>query len=159
MNVNRLLSSGNGDFYLLVSWLKSLNPVINYCHELRFHVKSFSSYRDQLGRTLADLMKDGVKVFSLFRLFWKDFMAFCFSCLACLVSFHCRPISMPAVIFMLFPCLIWLVTPKNLLLLLLSVHRLYLSFEMDWSYPLCWNECVTLCLLSIQFSKQSCAAF
>lgn len=66
MNVNRLLSSGNGDFYLLVSWLKSLNPVINYCHELRFHVKSFSSYRDQLGRTLADLMKDGVKVLSLY---------------------------------------------------------------------------------------------
>ncbi|KAL2308373.1 hypothetical protein Nmel_001406 [Mimus melanotis] len=56
-------------FYLLVSWLKSSYSVIkqkNYCHELRFHVKSFSSYWDQLGRTLADLMKDGVKVLPLY---------------------------------------------------------------------------------------------
>lgn len=62
-----MLSSGNSGFY--VSWLKSLYPMIkqkNYCQELRFQVKSFSSYWDQLGRTLADLTKDGVKVLPLY---------------------------------------------------------------------------------------------
>lgn len=104
-----------------MSWLKSLYPVIkqkNYCHELRFHVKSFSSYWDQLGRTLADLMKDGVKMMSLYldcfgktsRLYvspvWLVLFLSTVGLFLCLLSF-----------FMLFPCLIWLVTPQNLLLL------------------------------------------
>lgn len=144
-----------------MSWLKSWHPVIkqkNYCHELRFHVKSFSTYWDQLDRTLADLMKDGVKVLSLYldcfgktSPVWLVLFLATVGLFLCLLWFLCC--------FHLLPCcLIWQVIPQNLLLLLLSVLHLHLSFGMDWSYPFCWNECVTLCLLSMQFSKQSCAA-
>lgn len=88
--------------YLLVSWLKILYAVIkqkNYCHELRFHVKSFSSYWDQLGRTLADLMKDSVKVLSLYLdCFGKTSWLSVSPVWLVFFSFHCRPISLLAVI-------------------------------------------------------------
>lgn len=97
-------------------------------------------------------------VVSLFGLFWKDFMASCFSlCLACLVSFHWRPVSVLMEFlccFHLLPCyLTWLVTIGDLLLPLLFflsvVPLMHLSFEMDWSCPFCyWKECVTLCFLN-----------
>lgn len=150
-------------FYLLVSWLKSLYPMIkqkNYCHELRFHVKSFSSYWDQLGRTLADLMKDSVKVLSLYLDFLERLHGFLFLLSGLSYFFPLLAYFFACCDFSLFPCcLIWLATPQNLLLLFFSALCLHLSFEIDWSYPLCWNECVTLCLLSMQYSEQSCTAF
>lgn len=140
----------------------------NHCHELKFCVKSFRTYCDQVGRTLADLMEDGVKVLSLYLdcfgktswlpvspSVWLVLFLSTGGLFLCLVGFLCC--------FHLSPCyLTWLVTNGDLLFLLLfflSVLLMHLSFEMDRSYPFCyWNECVTLCLWSVQFSEHSCAA-
>lgn len=133
--------------YLLVSWLKSLHPVVkqkNHCHELKFHVKSFRTYCDRVGRTLADLMEDGVKVLSLYLdcfgktswlpvspSVWLVLFLSTGGLFLCLVGFLCC--------FHLPPCyLTCLVTNGDLLFLLLfflPVLLIHLSCEMDWSYP------------------------
>lgn len=134
-------------YFLLVSWLKSLHPVVkqkNHCHELKFHVKSFRTYCDRVGRTLADLMEDGVKVLSLYLdcfgktswlpvspSVWLVLFLSTGGLFLCLVGFlRC---------FHLPPCyLTCLVTNGDLLFLLLfflPVRLIHLSCEMDWSYP------------------------